>query len=148
MLIYYVIIGVVWISAGYFFLVIEVSNKSLKPEQNRDLNQECLFLNFYDSHDIWHLLSSCGLLLSAVRAIALSFPCRYCRVENLTKLIQRERNSFAAKIKETVTKIRVLDVLNARSRQDMNSVPHYIQTAKCGRGPCEPTLTSYYAHHS
>ena len=29
-----------------------------------------------------------------------------------------------------------------------NSIPHYAQTEKYGRGPCEPSLTSYYAHHS
>ena len=29
-----------------------------------------------------------------------------------------------------------------------NNIPHYTQTEKYGRGPCEPSLTSYYAHHS
>ena len=28
-----------------------------------------------------------------------------------------------------------------------NNIPHYTQTEKYGRGPCEPSLTSYYAHH-
>ena len=29
-----------------------------------------------------------------------------------------------------------------------NNIPHYTQTERYGRGPCEPSLTSYYAHHS
>ena len=29
-----------------------------------------------------------------------------------------------------------------------NNIPHYTQTKINGRGPCEPSLTSYYAHHS
>merc|ERR1711911_227947 len=29
-----------------------------------------------------------------------------------------------------------------------NNIPHYTQTEINGRGPCEPSLTSYYAHHS
>ena len=29
-----------------------------------------------------------------------------------------------------------------------NNIPHYTQTEKYGKGPCEPSLTSYYAHHS
>ena len=28
-----------------------------------------------------------------------------------------------------------------------NNIPHYTQTEKYGRGPCEPSLNSYYAHH-
>ena len=30
----------------------------------------------------------------------------------------------------------------------LNNIPHFIQTEKYGRGPCEPSLTSYHAHHS
>ena len=29
-----------------------------------------------------------------------------------------------------------------------NHIPHYTQTEEQARGPCEPSLTSYYAHHS
>ena len=29
-----------------------------------------------------------------------------------------------------------------------NNIPHYTPTAKYGRGPCKPSLTSYYARHS
>ena len=29
-----------------------------------------------------------------------------------------------------------------------NNIPHYTHTEKYGREPCEPSLTSYYAHHS
>ena len=29
-----------------------------------------------------------------------------------------------------------------------NNIPHFTQTEKYGREPCEPSLTSYYAHHS
>ena len=28
-----------------------------------------------------------------------------------------------------------------------NNIRHYTQTEKYGRGPCEPSLTSFYAHH-
>ena len=29
-----------------------------------------------------------------------------------------------------------------------SNIPHYIQTEINGRGPCEPSLTSWYAHYS
>ena len=29
-----------------------------------------------------------------------------------------------------------------------NNIPHYTKTEKYGRGPCEPSLTSYYMQHS
>jgi len=31
---------------------------------SRENNEECLLLNFYDSHDIWHFLSAVGLFFS------------------------------------------------------------------------------------
>ena len=31
---------------------------------------------------------------------------------------------------------------------NQNNVPHFTQTEKNGRGPCEPSLISYHLHHS
>lgn len=34
------------------------------PAQSRTHNQECLLLDFYDAHDIWHFLSATSLFFS------------------------------------------------------------------------------------
>jgi hypothetical protein len=58
-----VIIGVLWAGALYFFLR-NVSSWQRTPAESRDLNRPCVFMDFYDSHDIWHFLSSCALFFS------------------------------------------------------------------------------------
>merc|ERR550534_190599 len=78
---FYIFVFVLWGAAGYFFVVVETTNKGKKPADNRDLNKECILAGFYDSHCIWHFLSSNALLLSGLRAIYLSYPCRKCKVE-------------------------------------------------------------------
>ena len=58
-----------WIAAILFFHSKQTTDKVKTPEKSRDLNQECYWLDFFDSHDIWHILSSFALLMSALLAI-------------------------------------------------------------------------------
>ena len=46
------------------------------PEKSRDLNQECYLMDFFDSHDIWHIVSSCALLMSALLVIHASYDAK------------------------------------------------------------------------
>ena len=64
---------VVWIAALVFFVGKQTTNKVKSPEQSRDLNQECYWLDFFDSHDMWHILSSFALLMSALLVIHVSY---------------------------------------------------------------------------
>ena len=77
--IFYAIVFVLWGAAGYFFVVKKTTDKNASPAANRDVNQECILADFYDAHCVWHFLSSNALLLSALRAIYLSHPCKYCK---------------------------------------------------------------------
>ncbi|XP_059049618.1 SID1 transmembrane family member 1-like [Achroia grisella] len=52
-----------WAPALYFFTSGSSSWSSM-PAQSRHLNHECLVLQFYDSHDLWHMLSAVALYLS------------------------------------------------------------------------------------
>ncbi|GJQ83380.1 hypothetical protein Trydic_g18161 [Trypoxylus dichotomus] len=49
-----------WAFSAYFFL-----NGStlwtVTPAESRQLNSNCVFMNFYDNHDLWHLLSAPGM---------------------------------------------------------------------------------------
>ena len=52
--------------ALWIFFAKETTDKSKSPEKSRDLNQECIFLAFFDWHDVWHIFSSFGLIMAAL----------------------------------------------------------------------------------
>ena len=93
--IFYVFVFVLWGAAGYFFVVMETTNKSKSPAANRDLNKECILAGFYDSHCVWHFLSSNALLLCALRANHLANPCRQCKHEHQKEMAMRSRKEAA-----------------------------------------------------
>ena len=64
-----VIMGV----ALYFFRGKPTTDKSESPEKSRDLNGECFSSDFFDDHDIWHILSSSGLFMGALMMIHVSY---------------------------------------------------------------------------
>ena len=58
------------------FVILETNetiDKSKSPEKSRDLNRECNFMGFFDWHDIWHIFSSFGFLISALAMIHDSY---------------------------------------------------------------------------
>lgn len=52
-----------WAPALYFFTA-GSTDWQAAPAQSRLLNHECRLLRFYDSHDLWHLLSAVALYLT------------------------------------------------------------------------------------
>ena len=54
-----------WLTALYFFLQKPVSDKVKLASKSRELNAECSVWEFFDDHDLWHILSSFALLLTA-----------------------------------------------------------------------------------
>ena len=69
---YFVAIVILWGFAGWIFHKKATTDKSLTPEKSRDYNQECSFLEFFDAHDLWHILSSHALLVSAYVVMFMS----------------------------------------------------------------------------
>lgn len=62
--IYALIALCVAIAAFVFFLAFPTTDKAGSPEQSRNMNQECLWgFDFFDYHDLWHILSSFALHL-------------------------------------------------------------------------------------
>ena len=62
-LIYILLSMVCWAGALYFFFQ-KSTTWQLTPAQSRAFNKECLILNFYDDHDIWHFLSAVSMFFS------------------------------------------------------------------------------------
>ncbi|XP_063532121.1 SID1 transmembrane family member 1-like [Cydia strobilella] len=52
-----------WVPALYFFMS-GSTDWSAAPAQSRHKNHECMIMDFYDSHDLWHMLSAAALYLS------------------------------------------------------------------------------------
>ena len=62
----YVLITIAFlVSAFYIFKAFPTTDKANTPEKSRNENHECKWFGFFDYHDIWHFLSSFGLLMGA-----------------------------------------------------------------------------------
>ena len=48
------------------FFNIVIYDKRFSPEDSRDRNEDCVLLDFYDYHDIWHFLSAISIFFNAV----------------------------------------------------------------------------------
>ena len=48
-----------------------MTDTSVSPALSRDKNKECLAFGFYDSHDLWHFMSSFALFFSFAILLAL-----------------------------------------------------------------------------
>ena len=69
---YIVVMIVLWGVAVNFFLALPTTDKALTPEKSRDLNKDCNVWKFFDDHDIWHVLSSHALLMTAYFVMYIS----------------------------------------------------------------------------
>ncbi|XP_052804134.1 SID1 transmembrane family member 1-like isoform X1 [Mya arenaria] len=61
---------VTWTFALYFFLA-HLTSWQLSPAGSREGNRECVLLQFYDKHDIWHFLSAISLFFSFLVILTL-----------------------------------------------------------------------------
>ncbi|KAJ0183005.1 hypothetical protein K1T71_000981 [Dendrolimus kikuchii] len=52
-----------WFGSSYFYLD-QSTNWALTPAQSRQNNRQCSLLQLYDSHDVWHFLSSTAMFFS------------------------------------------------------------------------------------
>ena len=50
-------------SALAFFIGLATTDKAETPEISRNKNHKCIIIDFYDYHDLWHILSSFALLM-------------------------------------------------------------------------------------
>ena len=62
----------VMLAAIWVFQAKATTDKTLSPAESRNLNRECVFFDFFDHHDIWHILSSFGLLMGAYLVMYIS----------------------------------------------------------------------------
>lgn len=59
-------------TAVWIFTAKATTDKTKTPELSRDLNQDCAVLDFFDYHDLWHIMSSFALLMGAYLVLYIS----------------------------------------------------------------------------
>lgn len=67
-----VVLFLFWVFAMYFFKLKPTAKKTASPSESRTFNDECVLWDFFDYHDIWHMLSSVALLMSAFLLIYIT----------------------------------------------------------------------------
>ena len=50
-------------TTSLIYFEIAVTDKMLSPSQSRKLNKPCIFLDYFDYHDMWHIFSSISVFL-------------------------------------------------------------------------------------
>jgi len=68
--------------ATYLFTQKE-KNSEVSPAESRMMNVECMFLDFYDAHDIWHFLGGSGLFFVFLAILNIDENIKYKRREDI-----------------------------------------------------------------
>jgi len=58
-------------------------SRNLSPSQSREKNAECVFLDFYDNHDLWHFFSSLALFLAFTGLLTIDDDLLYVRMDRI-----------------------------------------------------------------
>lgn len=57
------LLSIVFFITAIVFFEIPVSNKELTHEESDNLNKECVLFDYWDYHDIWHILSATAIFI-------------------------------------------------------------------------------------
>jgi len=60
----YANLGLLCFLPAMFFFTQKEKMTELSPAESRDMNVDCIFLNFFDGHDIWHFLGAAGVFFA------------------------------------------------------------------------------------
>jgi hypothetical protein len=66
----YLILALLFWAGGVFVYSWRVTDWLKSPAGSRDDNSQCILLGFYDTHDMWHFLSSFGIFFSFMLLIS------------------------------------------------------------------------------
>ncbi|XP_034778348.1 SID1 transmembrane family member 1-like isoform X1 [Acipenser ruthenus] len=74
--------AVMWGAALYFFFQ-NLTSWEETPAESREQNRECILLNFFDDHDIWHFLSAAAMFFSFLVLLTLDDDLDYVRRDKI-----------------------------------------------------------------
>ena len=73
----YFVGSVVLIFISIYFFTQTPKKQDDPPSISRGSNKECILFNFYDSHDLWHFLSACGLFTTFMFLLNIDEDLKY-----------------------------------------------------------------------
>lgn len=59
----WLLIDIIILNLSLAFFFIELTDKFLPMNESNELNKPCVLFNYFDYHDIWHILSAIGLFI-------------------------------------------------------------------------------------
>ncbi|TRY73441.1 hypothetical protein TCAL_06992 [Tigriopus californicus] len=59
----FILLALIFGYLALYFFRDEQKSRQLTPAESRNLNEECVFLDFFDNHDIWHFFGASGLFM-------------------------------------------------------------------------------------
>ena len=59
----WLLIDIIIMTLAIAFFLKSVTDKLLPMEASNKLNKDCVLFDYFDYHDIWHILSSIGLFI-------------------------------------------------------------------------------------
>ena len=60
----YASLGLLCFLPSLYFFTQKEKKTEISPAESREMNRECVFLNFFDGHDIWHFLGGAGVFFA------------------------------------------------------------------------------------
>ena len=61
---FFAILALFFGAVAISFYVNRSANRNYTPAESRDLNSDCVVLDFYDNHDVWHFFSAAGIFMA------------------------------------------------------------------------------------
>jgi len=60
---FWLLIDIIVIGLSLVFYLMTSTNIFLTPEESKEMNKPCIIFNYFDYHDVWHILSALGLFI-------------------------------------------------------------------------------------
>ena len=74
------LISIIFMIVSVIFYNISVTNKLLSPSESDKLNKPCVIFDYFDYHDVWHILSSTGLFFMMINIYRID-----CKLDNIKR---------------------------------------------------------------
>tara|TARA_Y100001970_G_C14258047_1_gene877068 strand:- start:684 stop:1871 length:1188 start_codon:yes stop_codon:yes gene_type:complete len=79
----YMFIDICLFTVSLIYYEIAVTDKMLSPSNSRKLNRPCIFLDYFDYHDMWHIFSSFSIYLLMIIIYGIDDGLRKTKTENI-----------------------------------------------------------------
>merc|ERR1711974_336319 len=68
---FFAILSIIFGIMGLSFYIRRSANRNLSPAESRMFNSECVFMDFYDNHDLWHYFSAAGIFMAFLALLTI-----------------------------------------------------------------------------